>query len=483
MLKIYNSLTRKIEPFKSIHPLQVGMYTCGPTVYDFAHIGNFRTYMMADILVRTLKLNGYEVDYIMNLTDVGHLTGDNLGDADIGEDRLENSAKKEGKTAWEVAEFYTEAFLTDYKKLHLTEPRLFAKATNHIKEQIELVKKLEEKGFTYQTTDGIYFDTSKYPKYGELSNLDEVKEGARVEINPEKKNPRDFALWKFSPSTSSGLSARQMEWDSPWGKGFPGWHIECSAMAMKYLTDAFDPFGKLRVNGKGNYTIDIHAGGIDLRETHHPNEIAQSEAATGEKYVNYWIHGAFMLVSGQRMSKSMGNNYKLYDLEKDGYSALDMRYLYLQTHYMQEMNFTFDALEAAKNARGKLINEFTKLSSPTSVNHEYLKKFIDALNDNLNMPEALAIVWEVLKSDIESGDKAATLLKMDEVLGFDLGSQEVEKTLLVENLPEEIQEMIAERHTLRKNRHFSQADQMRNKIKKLGYDLQDTEHGLQIKKA
>src|SRR5579859_2198 len=363
MLKIYNSLSRKVEEFRPLHPLQVGMYTCGPTVYSFAHIGNFRTYTTSDILLRVLQYNGYEVEYIMNLTDVGHLTGDNLGDADLGEDRMEKAAQNEGKTAWEIAEFYSDVFFKDFKKLNLKQPEKFTKATEHMKEQIELVKRLEEKGFTYQTSDGIYFDTSKFKNYAALSNLDQRKAGARVEINPEKKNQNDFAIWKFSypngvsfkeylatsEKVEDEVSKRQMEWKSPWGVGFPGWHIECSAMSMKYLGETFD----------------IHTGGIDLLETHHPNEIAQAEAATGKKFVDYWVHGAFILVNGERMSKSKGNLYTVYDLEKEGYDALALRYLYLQTHYRKELNFTFDALDAAQNAYKKLIVDISRFKDPS----------------------------------------------------------------------------------------------------------------------
>ena len=332
MLKIFNSLSRQIEEFKPLNSSFVGFYTCGPTVYSFAHIGNFRTYITADLLIRVLKYNGYEVKYIMNLTDVGHLTGDNSGDADTGEDRMEKTAKKEGKTAWEVAEFYTQAFLNDYKALRLIEPEQFVKATDHIKEQIGLICILEEKGYAYKISDGIYFDTSKFKNYGQLSSLDQIREGARVEINPEKKNPRDFALWKFSfpegrpfdSARDDEASLRQMECDSPWGIGFPGWHIECSAMSMKYLGETFD----------------IHVGGMDIKETHHPNEIAQSEAATGKKFVNYWVHGAFILVNGEKMSKSKGNLYRVYDLEKEGYDPMSLRYLYLQTHYRKAVSYT-----------------------------------------------------------------------------------------------------------------------------------------------
>lgn len=493
------------------------MYTCGPTVYDFAHIGNFRTYTTADILVRTLKVNKLNVKYVMNVTDVGHLTGDNLGDADTGEDRMEKSAKKEGKTAWEVAKFYTDAFLTDFKKLNLTQPAVIARATDHIKEQIELVKRLEDEGYTYQTSDGIYFDTSRFKDYGKLSNLDQIKEGARVEINVEKKNPRDFALWKFSypngktyeefvasfdKTQDDDVSRRQMEWESPWGVGFPGWHIECSAMALKYLTDSFDPFDKLRVNGEFNRTIDIHAGGIDLRETHHPNEIAQAEAVTHKPFATYWVHSAFMLVTGERMSKSLGNNYKIYDLEKEGFSALDLRYLYLQTHYRQEMNFTFASLEAAKNALEKLKKAITTWpdgsvsqgatsnegrNSPqgeegAKANEEFQMQFLTAIHDDLNTSQALSVLWEMVKSELPDSVKLPTLFWMDEVLGLGMKDHYLQTVRSVVDIPPEVRLLIEERNSARKGRHYVMADQLRNKIQKLGYDIQDAEDGTTIKK-
>ncbi|MBI2035006.1 MAG: cysteine--tRNA ligase, partial [Candidatus Levybacteria bacterium] len=457
------------------------MYACGPTVYDFAHIGNFRTYAVSDFLLKTLQYNGYEVKYIMNLTDVGHLTGDNLGDADMGEDRMEKSAAREGKSAWEIAAFYTEAFLKDFAALNLTKPKLFAKATDHIKEQIDLIKRLEEKGFTYEISDGIYFDTAKFPEYGKLSNLDEIKAGARIEINPEKKSPRDFALWKFSVPRHSGLSRidsgvaslprmtetpkRQMEWKSPWGVGFPGWHIECSAMSMKYLGESFD----------------IHTGGVDLRETHHPNEIAQAEAVTGKPFVKYWVHPAFVLVKGERMSKSLGNNYKLYDLEEQKYDPLALRYLYLQTHYRQEMNFTFPALDAAQQALNHLRSIVSEWDSPKIGCAEYEKKFLTAINDDFNFPEALAIIWDLVKSDYPSSAKAQSLFKFDEVLGLNLSDIKKIRLLEIHELPQEVQELVRDREKLRKEKKYMLADQLRSRIKKSGYDVTDTKRGIEIK--
>jgi cysteinyl-tRNA synthetase len=493
MLRIYNSLTKEVEDFQPIDPDRVGVYTCGPTVYHFAHIGNFRTYTTSDILVRTLAYNGYKTKYIMNLTDVGHLTGDNMGDADTGEDRMEKTAKSEGKTAWEVAEFYTEAFLEEYEKLHLSKPEKFTKATDHIQEQVELVSRLEEKGYTYRTSDGIYFDTSKFPDYGKLSNLDEIKEGARVEVNPEKKNPRDFALWKFSypggktheeyaaeiatvdsvdlaMTGKKEISRRQMEWKSPWGVGFPGWHIECSAMAMKYLGETFD----------------IHVGGIDLKSTHHPNEIAQSEAATGVQFVNYWVHSSFMLVQGEKMSKSKGNVYRVYDLEKEDYDPLALRYLYLQTHYRQEMNFTFPALDAAQNTLARLREIVVNLDAEDgegASSVEFEERFVDAINDDLNTPQALAVMWEMVRSDVSDAAKLKALLRFDAILGFDLlGVREHSGKIKLEDLPIEIQNLINEREQYRREKRYTLADKLRLRLKKIGYDILDTEKGIEIKR-
>jgi cysteinyl-tRNA synthetase len=475
MLKIYNSLSRRIEDFKPINPPNVGVYTCGPTVYLFAHIGNLRAYSTSDLLVRVLKYNNYEVKFIMNITDVGHMTNDQTGGADTGEDKIEKAAKNEGKTVWEIAEFYTNTFLMDYKTLNYTLPDILAKATDHIKDQIELILRLEKKGYTYTILDGVYFDSSKFKNYGRLSNLDQIKEGARVEINPDKKNPHDFALWKFSyPDGRSFDSAqddvalrRQMEWESPWGLGFPGWHIECSAMSMKYLGETFD----------------IHTGGVDHKEIHHPNEIAQSEGATGKKFVNYWIHTAFMLVSGEKMSKSLGNIYRLYDLEKKGYDPLALRYLYLQTHYRQEMNFTFTALDAAQNALAHLRDIIIEWGEPQGKAEEFEKRFLEAINNDLNLPESLSVVWDLVKSTEPSSAKMASLLRMDKVLGLDLATWKVNnKKITVNQLPRDVQELIAERFALRKNRQFTKADHLRNRIKKLGYDIVDGKKGLEIKK-
>ncbi len=452
-MKLYDSLTRDIRDFKPIEEGKVRMYTCGPTVYSFVTIGNWRTYTLGDLINRTLVYLGYDINYVMNITDVGHLTGDNLGDADTGEDRLEKAAKKERKTAWDIAEFYTEDFLTGFNKMNLIKPKVFSKATEHIDEQINLVKEIEEKGFAYKIADGIYFDTQAYEvagnKYGELSNLDQIKEGARVEINEEKKDPRDFALWKFSPIDEQ----RDMEWESPWGKGFPGWHIECSAMSMKYLGDQ----------------LDIHVGGEDLRSTHHPNEIAQSEAATGAKpFTNYWMHGAFLTVNGGRMGKSLGNAYTVTDIENEGYNLMALRYFYLGGHYRKQLNFTWEALEAAQNAYKKIVSSLRgwvkELNSNElfRINTDYKIKFTEALNDDLNMPQALAVLWEVAKDQsLDAETKVSTILDFDRVLGLKLEesiSQPEEYSL-------EVQSLIEERNQARADKNWSRADEIRDILK------------------
>jgi len=480
-MKIFNSLSRQVEEFQSINKGRVGMYTCGPTVYSFVTIGNWRTYFLGDLLVRSLKFLGYEVDYVMNITDVGHLTGDNLGDADTGDDRLEKAAVKEGRTAWEIAKFYTDDFYQGYGKLNLTRPKVWCKATEHINEQIMMIKAIEAKGFSYQTSDGIYFDTQAYEaagnKYGQLSTLSQIVEGARVEVNPEKRDPRDFALWKFSPSTNSGLPKRHMEWESPWGVGFPGWHIECSAMSQKYLGDQFD----------------IHVGGEDLRSTHHPNEIAQAEAATGKKpFVKYWIHGSFLLIDGGRMGKSLGNAYRIDDLEAKGFDPMDLRYFYFSGHYRKQLNFTWDSLQSARNSLltlKQMVNKFRlDKDERTVLSGEKLEKVADfsarfkqAIEDDLNMPMALSVVWEMVKSNIPSRDKYEMLVDFDQVLGFGVGDWQKDEI----QIPQEVQELANRREVARKQGDYKLADELRNQIEDLGYKLLDTPKGVicQIKKA
>ena len=471
MTDIYltNSLSGKKEKFESHSPKEVGMYACGPTVHNFATIGNFRTYTVADILFRLLGYNSIYTKYVMNLTDVGHL----VGDADVGDDKVEKSAKKKGKTAWDIAEYYTKIFLKDFEALNLRKPWKLPKATDHIKEQIGLVKVLEEKGFTYKTSDGIYFDTKGYEektdkKYGELSTLDEVLEGARVRENPEKKNARDFALWKFSKKPGE----RHMEWESPWGIGFPGWHIECSAMSMKYLGESFD----------------IHIGGEDLRSTHHPNEIAQSEAATGKPFVRYWIHVTFLKVDGKRMSKSLNNFYTVSDLREKGFDALALRYLYLTAHYRDSLNFTWGSLEAAQTAFNKLrdqVASYRGASSRTTLSPEKQKKiddfrvrFTTAINDDLNTPKALATLWEMLKSNIPPGDKYDMAISFDEVLG--LGLEGFQKQNV--EIPDDIKQLSKDREALRKAGKFKEADKIRESISQEGFGTIDTPQGSVLKK-
>lgn len=475
MADIYltNSLSRKKEKFEPINPPNVGVYTCGPTVYDYASIGNFRTYTSADILVRTLKHAGYGVNYVMNITDVGHLTGDNLGDASKGEDRVEKSARKLGKSAGDIAKMYTEAFLKDFESLNLLKPDTFPKATDHLGEQIDLIKSLEEKGFTYKTSDGIYFDTKVYEektgkKYGELSTLDEIKEGARVEKNPEKKNKRDFALWKFSKKDEN----RQMEWESPWGVGFPGWHIECSAMSMKYLGESFD----------------IHMGGEDLRQTHHPNEIAQSEASTGKTFVKYWLHAAFLTVEGQRMGKSLGNFLTVGDIEEKGFDPLSLRYLYLTANYKDPLNFTWGGLDAAqkalRNLRAQALStKAQKTRTLLSKEKEekiskYTKEFFEAVYDDLNTPKAVATLWEAVKSNIPGSDKYDLLLSFDEVLG--LGLRELEEERF--EVPEKVEKLLKKRRELRKKNEFKKADEVRGQIEEEGFVIEDTPEGPRLRK-
>ena len=413
-MKLYNSLSRTVEEVVPRENGKIGMYTCGPTVYSTPTIGNFRTYTLSDILSRSLRYLGYNVTHVMNLTDVGHLTGDNEGDSSQGEDRLEKAAKKEGKTAWEISEGYAREFFVHMDKLGIQRPEVVCKATDHIQEQILMVTELEKRGLSYKIQDGIYFDVVAYEKtgakYGELSTLDQIKFGARLDPNPEKKDPRDFALWKFSPKGEK----RHMEWESPWGVGFPGWHIECSAMSTKYLGDQFD----------------IHVGGEDLRSTHHPNEIAQAEGATGKKpFVTTWVHGAFLLVDGGRMGKSLGNAYTVDDIEKRGYDALALRYFYLTGHYRKQLNFTWEALSGANTALLKLRKMYQGLSTDQSERttlstekmesiEKYQAEFRAAIENDLAMPKALATVWGMVKSNIPNYDKAELLREWDKVLGI-----------------------------------------------------------------
>ena len=459
-LIVFNTLTRKKERFEPIREGSVGLYTCGPTVYNYAHIGNLRTYIFEDVLRRVLAYNGYRVRHVMNITDVGHLTGDR----DMGEDKLEAGARREGKSAWEIAAFYTEAFRSDMRKLNLLEPTVWCRATETLPEQIELIRTLEEKGYTYRTSDGIYFDTAKFTGYTKLShqNLAALQEGARVEKNPEKRNATDFALWKFSPT---GVK-RQMEWESPWGVGFPGWHVECSAMSMKFLGDQ----------------LDIHCGGTDHIDVHHTNEIAQSEAATGKPFFNYWMHGAFLIIAGgKKMAKSEGNFLTLDSSFTDrGIDPLVYRFAAFQTHYRKPMEYSPDAVEAAQNGLQHLRNQVRRLmdrcmGTAGRVDESAKGRFLAQVNDDLNMPRAMAVVQELLKSGRDEADRLATVLDFDRVLGLDL-----DRVGEPQRLPEDIESLAEQRKAARAAKDWAESDRLRDEIQSRGYVVQDTPDGMKV---
>jgi len=470
MLKLYNTLTKKIEDFKPINPANVGYYSCGPTVYDYAHIGHARTYVFADVLQRVLEFNGFKVKRVMNITDVGHLTSD----ADSGEDKMEKGATRDKKSVWEIAKFYTDDFMEMTAKLNIKKPEIICKATDNISSMVKIIELLEEKGFTYKINDGVYFDTSKFPSYGQLTGQTfeklqkTLKAGARVEVVKGKKNITDFALWKLTPA---GV-VRQMEWDSPWGKGFPGWHIECSAMSMKYLGETFD----------------IHTGGVDHIPIHHTNEIAQSEAATGKQFVRYWLHADHLLVDGEKMSKSLGNFYRVFDLEKKGFSPLALRYLFLTASYRSQLNFTWESMEAAQNALAQLQEQILNIKNQISKRervslseekldkiNQFRQQFKDAINDDLNTAAGLAVVWEVVKSNIPPGDKYDLIILFDEVLGLELSKSEIRDPR--SEIPEEIKNLVNRREEARKQGLFAEADKLRREINDKGYTIQDTPGG------
>lgn len=450
---LYNSLSRNKEEFKPIKKAQAGLYTCGPTVYSYPHLGNFIPYIYWDILKRFLIAQKYKVKHVMNITDVGHL----VSDADEGEDKLEKAKRSEGKSAWEIADYYLHIFESDAKKLNIIKPTKTLRATKTIKEQIAFVKILEQKGFLYKTSDGLYFDTSKIKDYGRLANLQQVdlQAGKRVEKNLEKKNPTDFAVWKFSPKNSQ----RDMEWASPWGKGFPGWHLECSVMSRMTLGDTFD----------------IHTGGMDHLTVHHPNEMAQSEAVTGKLQANFWLHNAFMKFDGQKMSKSLGNLVTLADLEAKNISPLAYRYLILQNNYRTPLNFSWDSLAGAQTAWLGIVKNIATLTKVAKVEQKYLAVFYQALADDLNTAKALAVLQEVLASKLEASQKLATVYKMDEILGLDLKNSRT--TAL--KIPKEALVLLKQRDLARKNKDYQQADSLRQQLQSLGVEVQDTAQGQQ----
>ncbi|WP_070969468.1 cysteine--tRNA ligase [Vibrio sonorensis] len=442
-LQFFNTLGRTLSDFVSIEENKVGFYACGPTVYDYAHIGNLRTYILVDTLRRVLEMNGYDVTHVMNITDVGHL----VSDGDTGEDKMEKGSRKLNKSAWEIALYFEKAFFKDLKKLNIKHPTVVCRATEHIQEQIEFILELEEKGFTYKTPDGIYFDTEKLPDYGKLALLDKagLEAGIRVAM-AEKRNPTDFALWKFSGSTK-----RQMEWPSPWGVGFPGWHIECSAMAEKYL-------------GK---TFDIHLGGEDHIPVHHTNEIAQCEAKNGTIQANYWMHGYFLQLNKEKISKS-GVSMRLDSVLERGYNPLAYRYLTLTSHYRSHLNFTWEGVSGAQTALRRLKKKIALLPDGGKRDDGFVKQFFEHINRDLNMPKALSLVWKLLDSDVAPANKKATLLWFDQVFGLELDKEELE-----EKIPQHIVKLADERLQMKKERHFAKADELRDKIVEAGYQVHD----------
>lgn len=459
-IKLFNTLTRRKEHFIPLVEGKVGIYTCGPTVYDYAHIGNLRTYIFEDVLRRILEYNGLSVKHVMNITDVGHLESD----ADSGEDKMEKSSRRTGKTAWQIAHEYTQAFKADLHDLNIKEPHVWCKATEHIPEQIEMIKCLEEKGYTYRTSDGIYFDSTKLPGYGALTgqSAEELKAGARVDMG-EKRSPTDFALWKFSPPDSK----RQMEWDSPWGKGFPGWHIECSAMAAKYL-------GRL---------FDIHCGGEDAIAVHHTNEIAQTQACYGTTLANYWLHGTFLQLGDEKMAKSSGLYIRLETLKQKGFWPLSFRYLCLTGHYRSPLKFTWESLAGSQRALENLHHEVKEIARASGGQAEgkldwgIRQKYLAALNDDLNMPQALAVVWEMIRdSAISPGQKQALLYDFDRVLGLRL--ENVGQDLRV---PAEVETLVEKRRLAREARDWGESDRLRQAILEQGFVVEDTPHGQKVR--
>lgn len=457
MLRIWDTKKRSIEEVRPLQPGKVGFYACGPTVYQRAHIGNLRAYVFEDVLKRALMANGYSVRHVVNITDVGHLTDD----ADAGEDKMERAAKEEGKDAWDISREYTRLFLEDIAALNILLPDAIPKATDHIDEQIELVKTLEDKGFTYETDDGVYFDTSKFTHYGSLGgqSLSEKQEGVRVEANTQKRHPSDFALWKFSGEKGK----RHMEWDSPWGKGFPGWHAECSAMSRKELGQPFD----------------IHAGGIDHIPVHHENEIAQSEAAYGVPLANMWFHVEFLLIEGQKMSKSLRNTFTIDDLREHDIYPLAFRYFLLGSHYRKKQNFTWDAVQGAQIALEKMYRVCRAFPNPGTVLVDAESAFMDAINDDLNTPEALASLHALFDGDQNDADKAATALAMDRVLGLGLDAV-VSKPLFI---PPDIKALADERDKARNKKQWDRSDALRDEIERKGWILRDTAEGYLLERA
>lgn len=464
MLRLYNTLTKKKEEFVPIDKENniVTIYTCGPTVYNYAHIGNMRTYIFMDTLRKILKYNGYKLNHVMNITDVGHLTSD----ADEGEDKMSKSAREQNKSVYEIAKIYTEAFFKDIHRLNISEPEHIVKATDHIKDMEEYVKEIIKNGYAYETSKGIYFDTSKLPTYGELSRikLDNQKAGARVNVDKEKKNPLDFAIWIKAPKEHI------MKWDSFAGLCYPGWHIECSAMSRKYLGEKFD----------------IHTGGVDHIPIHHENEIAQSKGATGKNPANIWMHVEFLLIDNGKMSKSLHNVYTLDDLEKRGIEPLAYRYFTYTSHYRNKLNFTWDGIKSCQVSLDRLrelVNSHKDLNN--NVDDKLLKdfenRFMEAINDDLNMPVAISIVWELAKYSVKSNKIYELIMKFDSILSLDLNK--VKKDNKNVEVPNEILELLEQRKKARESKDYALSDTLRDKIKEKGYIVKDTKEGQEIEKV
>ena len=464
-MKLFNTMTRRVEEFVPIRENRVSMYCCGPTVYNYAHIGNLRTFIFEDVLKRTLEYDGYKVKHVMNITDVGHLTGD----GDDGEDKLGKRSRETGKSVWDIAEFYTDAFFSDEKALNIIRPTVVCRATDHIQDMINLIKVLEEKGHTYTSGGNVYFSIDTIPDYGKLAgqSQDEKLSGARIAVDGNKRNSKDFVLW----FTNSKFGEQAMMWDSPWGRGYPGWHIECSAMSMKYLGSHFD----------------IHCGGIDAIPVHHTNEIAQSEAATGEKWVNYWCHGEFLLNDKGKMSKSSGEFLTLPVVVSHGYNALDYRYFCLSGHYRTQLKFSWEALDHARSAREKLGNITSVLKKSESAltlsarAEGWRRAFADAMNNDLMAPEALAQMWMMLKdSSVTDAEKLRLLLDYDRILGLRLDEVEAKSEEKVGTAEE--WKLVEERTEAKKNKNWARADEIRDTLKARGYIVKDTPSGAILEK-
>ena len=457
-MKFYNTLTRKKDEFQPIDGKTVRMYSCGPTVYNYAHIGNLRTYVFMDLLRRALKYEGFKIKGVMNITDVGHL----MADSDDGEDKMAKTAREQNKDPYEIAEYYTSVFFKDFEKLNIGKPEVVCKATDHINEMIDYVVGLCEKGYGYETSDGIYYDIEKFSDYGALSgnSLEDLQAGARIEVNDEKRSPYDFAIWKKAPKE------HLMQWPSPWGQGYPGWHIECSAMSKKYLGEVFD----------------IHTGGVDHIPIHHENEIAQSAGLTGKNPAKFWLHGEFMLVDGGKMSKSLGNTYTIEQLEKMGYQPMVFRYFCLNAHYRKKLNFTFETMDSAKTSYERLSQLILKHKNATENLLEeklnaYIKEFNEDISDDLNIPSALGVLWTMLKEPA-SKNVYETALLFDKVFGLSLDKVKEEKA----EIPSEIIEKAEKMQLARKDKDYATADAIRNELSALGYTVKNTKDGYEIDK-